>query len=491
MRNGHKRTPAVIQTSTARQLADKAFVADSLWMRMKGLLGRSTLPDGEALVFPRCRSIHTYGMRFPIDAIFVDHSWRIVALKRALGPWRVVLPVLNAWGVVEVAHGTIDRIGLSVGDRLNLIAPGSEDGALCHMPSPAGLFLAPVSPLANMLDAFRRYAYSVILYTTGVLIYLTNPYYQRSLLPETQLVLAALLFIYVLFGFPCQLLSRGKRVEQHPGYILVNSLGRFAKESVRYFRHFPVDPDYPAPRLEPAERTVCLFALVKLFWNPVMLNFAVIHGKALLEQFPRLFLPELWRDWMAFSLNGVYPLLLSLIFFVDTMYFSFGYLVESRRLGNMVKSVEPTVLGWVVALACYPPFSKLLHTYFPSWAPSDHVYFWSDTVTLGLRAVILGLLLVYLWATLSLGAKCSNLTNRGIVMGGAYGLVRHPAYAAKVLTWWIMLLPVLSVPAFASLAAVTGIYYLRAITEERHLLRDPDYQDYCRKVRDRFIPGVC
>jgi len=103
---------------------------------------------------------------------------------------------------------------------------------------------------------------------------------------------------------------------------------------------------------------------------------------------------------------------------------------------------------------------------------------------------IILLLLVYLWATLSLGTRCSNLTNRGIVKGGAYRFIRHPAYIAKNTAWWLTILPVMSIPAFLSMLTWSFIYYLRAITEERHLIKDPDYQKYCRKVKYRFIPWV-
>ena len=82
---------------------------------------------------------------------------------------------------------------------------------------------------------------------------------------------------------------------------------------------------------------------------------------------------------------------------------------------------------------------------------------------------------------MALGFKASNLTNRGIVSHGPYACVRHPAYIAKNLAWWIGALPTLYC-AFSSgdvraagysllaLCGWTTIYALRAITEERHLL---------------------
>jgi uncharacterized membrane protein (UPF0127 family) len=93
-------------------------MARSFWSRLVGLLGRTALSEGEALIMPHCRSIHTLGMRFPIDVVFVDRDWRVVSLKSHLSPGRVTWPVWNAWGVVEVASGTLARVGLQVGDQL-------------------------------------------------------------------------------------------------------------------------------------------------------------------------------------------------------------------------------------------------------------------------------------------------------------------------------------------------------------------------------------
>jgi len=240
----------------------------------------------------------------------------------------------------------------------------------------------------------------------------------------------------------------------------------------------------PSPSQE--QRLALLFAAVKAYFLPIILNFFFSNLSNLSIylnswQNQRL-VPELFPYF-------VFPLLVALIFVVDTLYFSFGYAVEAGFLRNNVRSVEPTVFRWAVALMSYPPFSTYM-VQFIGWYPDLHMDFsplWLVTV---MRAAILALLLVYVAATIALGAKCSNLTNRGIVSSGPYGFVRHPAYASKVVAWWLVLLPLMSHIIFLSMAAWSFIYFLRAITEERHLLADQDYVDYCRKVRYRFIPFV-
>ena len=109
----------ILVERTQIPLATRAAVARTLCERLKGLLGRERLPEGEALIFPGCSSIHTIGMRFPIDAIFVDRDWRVVALH-SVRPGRMMLPVRKAWGVVETPAGTIAQTRVAIGDRLCL-----------------------------------------------------------------------------------------------------------------------------------------------------------------------------------------------------------------------------------------------------------------------------------------------------------------------------------------------------------------------------------
>ena len=57
--------------------------------RLLGLIGRRSLPAGVALEIPRCRSVHTFGMRFPLDLVWLDGERRVVRIDRAVRPWRV------------------------------------------------------------------------------------------------------------------------------------------------------------------------------------------------------------------------------------------------------------------------------------------------------------------------------------------------------------------------------------------------------------------
>ncbi|MEX2184255.1 MAG: DUF192 domain-containing protein [Chloroflexota bacterium] len=111
-------------------LATSLEVADSLWAKFMGLMGRAELPDGAGLWLPDSNGIHMMFMRFPIDAVFVGRpaagrgggARPVMALYRALRPWVGLVPLVRgAHGVLELPAGTIDATGTQVGD-LVLIA---------------------------------------------------------------------------------------------------------------------------------------------------------------------------------------------------------------------------------------------------------------------------------------------------------------------------------------------------------------------------------
>lgn len=225
--------------------------------------------------------------------------------------------------------------------------------------------------------------------------------------------------------------------------------------------------------------------LVKIFYVPIMLNFFFANSRSTISLFQRY----LSSGSFNFNFRLDYVSLFSIIFMVDTAFFVFGYLVEHPRLKNVVRSVEPTALGWAVALASYPPFNSITGGYL-NWYSSDYFNFPDPIVDWVMKIAVILLLLLYLWATFSLGTRCSNLTSRGVVKGGAYKYIRHPAYTGKVLVWWISALPRLSIGMILSLLGWTLIYYLRAVTEERHLVSDPEYRKHTKLTPHRFLPGL-
>jgi protein-S-isoprenylcysteine O-methyltransferase Ste14 len=237
------------------------------------------------------------------------------------------------------------------------------------------------------------------------------------------------------------------------------------------------------------EKVSLLFYLVKLFWAPLMIIFAINNATDFYNLLKRY---SIW-DFNAQSfLNLYFPLYISAIFILDTVIFSCGYLFESPALKNLTKSVEPTVLGWISALVCYGPFFDTF-TRIAGPLPQDFADFKNVSLNVVFGLITIIFFSIYVWASTALGFKASNLTNRGIVSKGPYKYVRHPAYISKNLGWWVASIPLIGIygwKVIVGLAVWTFVYYVRALTEERHLLQDPDYVEYCKKVKYMFIPGI-
>jgi uncharacterized membrane protein (UPF0127 family) len=109
-------------------VCERCEVADSALKRMKGLLGRSSLGDGEGLLIRPASSIHMFFMRFPIDAVFLDRTLHVVGIAESLHPWRVA-GRRGAHAVLELPAGEAARRGLRPGERLVLTEEEGDQSA--------------------------------------------------------------------------------------------------------------------------------------------------------------------------------------------------------------------------------------------------------------------------------------------------------------------------------------------------------------------------
>ncbi len=98
-------------------VCERCTVAATPLRRMKGLLGRSELPPGEGLLLRPASSIHTFFMRFPLDAVFLDRDLVVRKVVAAVKPWRLVF-ARRARSVLELAAGEAERRGVAAGQRL-------------------------------------------------------------------------------------------------------------------------------------------------------------------------------------------------------------------------------------------------------------------------------------------------------------------------------------------------------------------------------------
>ncbi|MBU5612493.1 DUF192 domain-containing protein [Geomonas sp. Red51] len=105
---------------TGKMLARDVDLAESFFGRLKGLLGRRELPAGRGLWIKPCSSVHTFGMRFTIDVLFLDRDMRVVAMAKTLRPNRVSPFCSQAHSVLELPEGALDTAVTAVGNRIQI-----------------------------------------------------------------------------------------------------------------------------------------------------------------------------------------------------------------------------------------------------------------------------------------------------------------------------------------------------------------------------------
>jgi protein-S-isoprenylcysteine O-methyltransferase Ste14 len=195
--------------------------------------------------------------------------------------------------------------------------------------------------------------------------------------------------------------------------------------------------------------------------------------------------------------KGIYDWGYFTMYFIDVSLVSMTYLMSLKATDTHIRSTEPTALGWISALVCYEPFWSLISRQYISY---DSGKGWEDWLGSGTAlyyvwgCAILSLVAIYVWATISFGARFSNLTHRGIITNGPYRFTKHPAYLSKNLSWWMLSMPFMLTGSWGDtlrhsllLASLNFIYYLRAKTEERHLSLDPVYVQYAQWIDEHGV----
>ena len=122
--------PTTVQVKSLKNLgliADKCFVAERFFSRLRGLIGKSGLESGHGVLFPKCNNIHMWFMKFPIDVVFIrlekkadgNVIRKVSSVHESVQPWRL-LPLMDIRGseTLELPEGTIRQHAISTGDEL-------------------------------------------------------------------------------------------------------------------------------------------------------------------------------------------------------------------------------------------------------------------------------------------------------------------------------------------------------------------------------------
>lgn len=114
------KTFRAVNVTTGRVIAEKVQIAKDFRSRSKGLLGRQGLPRDEGLLIKPCNSIHTFFMKFPMDAIFMNRDGRVLRVCTDIKPWRLCGCLAGGYMVLELAQGVSLRSDVSVGDVIKI-----------------------------------------------------------------------------------------------------------------------------------------------------------------------------------------------------------------------------------------------------------------------------------------------------------------------------------------------------------------------------------
>jgi protein-S-isoprenylcysteine O-methyltransferase Ste14 len=361
-------------------------------------------------------------------------------------------------------------------------------------------------PPASIAQVWKHYLCSAILYGLLLVFVAFNPWFRELLRVSIGNVRALDLYcgLYAAYLGLAPIVFFVFR----PRSLWISKNLAIAGWFARLLRHVFVKSGVDACPLAPSdlEKHALAFLAIKLFYGPLMLNSAFVEYSGV----PRLMNGLAAGLPVPYVLDLAYLLLVRFAFLLDSLLFFVGYHTEAGWLKNRLRYAETNVFRILVCILCYPPFNAVTCSFF---GPSNHdprILFHGDVThpaTWVLRGIALAALVLMTSASLSLFTKASNLTNRGIVQRGPYRLIRHPGYLGKNLFWVATLAP-LFVPDFARsdftwprhllLCATVAwgvlgwgtLYFLRALTEEQFLRRDPDYVEYCKRVKYRFIPGI-
>lgn len=207
-------------------------------------------------------------------------------------------------------------------------------------------------------------------------------------------------------------------------------------------------------------------------------------------------LHRIYQNGGAMAFAG-YGGLFHLTYTTDLLFCVVGYTATMRLLDSHMRSVEPTMLGWLSALVCYQPFYSIVGRYYLQYEGDLAWDRWLapwPPLRDGWGIAIIVLSAIYALATVAFGLRFSNLTHRGIITGGPYRFTKHPAYLAKNLSWWLISVPWVVTADWPTslrhcllLVLLNAVYFVRARTEERHLSRDPAYVGYALWINERGL----
>jgi uncharacterized protein len=123
-------TIRVLNRTRGTVLGTAVRLADDLPSRVRGFLFRPAPSPGEGILLSPCRAVHMFGVRYPLDVVFISEHGQVVATYRDLRPWRRSAVHGTALHALELPAGTIRATGTAVGDALSWSSADGDPAAV-------------------------------------------------------------------------------------------------------------------------------------------------------------------------------------------------------------------------------------------------------------------------------------------------------------------------------------------------------------------------
>lgn len=385
-----------------------------------------------------------------------------------VGPWTVLAPVLLLVLVYAM---------LNLGEQLH------GDGGYTRLPRQHRRRL--------LSRALARYLVWAALIGSAWMFYRLEPYYAAETFAVNHWIFERLFYAQLLLGLPYFLLTLSLRHSSREDYY---------DPAVRLLLILKT----LAAGIESGQGLGPLRALFRRRYNlKVVLNLIMrlyFMPALLIQLLPdSQYIIKLMESWdQQDTLLATLFLITAVLWLMDIINAAASYLFESRWLENRSRSIDLTVGGWLVCTMCYAPFNQLTGSMFP-FAPevisyrAEGLLLADQTGLMLMKLLEVVLLSCHVLCNISLGPSVANITLKKLQTRGVYALVRHPGTTTKLLMWLLGSACYRAFWQWRYLAGFLGwalIYVLRALTEERHLKKFPEYRQYMRKVRYRFLPWL-
>ena len=370
-------------------------------------------------------------------------------------------------------------------------------------------YLEPGLPRPTLKQGIRHLGSAAIVYGTSLLIITLSPHFRELVSIRFYNISAFRIYwyvyvMYLVIGAPIFLLIRPRSLWISNPVRITGYIGRLVRKLIKP----TIKDDSGSWKPTYEEKHALVFMFVKTLYGPLAVNAAIAGYNDAAPIIQQFHLPDL-KPEQYFDI--FYRLFITLVFMIEALPYIISYHTDSKLFGNKVRYVETKPFHLFVCLACYPPFNYATVSFLGDSFRNPFGLVWNGDLNHPLTWILRILAMIsvacLLSASLALFTRASNLTNRGIVTWGPYRIVRHPGYISKNIYWLLTFIPALipntAAPQFSwaayaayfitivfSFVGWAALYFFRGITEERLLMRDPDYVEYCKKVKYHFIPFI-